>query len=832
LRVVVTASISAEPAGRGWMHVFASVLAGLVLLPGALATPVSLGPATAAARLANGARLTLAGGGTLTVEFLDGGIAHVKAAPPGVASLATGATLSVPPPSQPLTFFEDAASVYLVQGPLAAVVVKNPLQVVLLRADGTVLSADVPDGVKWDPGTGMIAAQKFARAGERYFGMGLVGGPLDRRGRQLWMRNTDSAGWSEGTNPLYSSTPYFVGHADGRSYGLFLDSPSIAFFDFDSAGSGVFSMAAFAGALNYFVLAGPGPADVTRAFGKLTGNTPLPPHWALGYWQSRFGYRSADEILALAREFRARRIPCDGFFLDLDYMDRLQLFSWSPDGFPDPAAFNSEMEALGFKRVLTVEPLLTVFDRLWPFFRRSNFFLREPGGEPVITDIFLGEVSWIDFTRPAVRDFFRAQLAAFVAGGGGVSGLWADLNEPAANAMPQAIYDFGGAPRSDLAARNVFALHETAVFAQALAEARPGLRTFVLSRSGFPGIQRNAANWSGDSLATFEALRAAVQVSVSMGLSGQNLFGHDVGGFIGSPNAELFLRWLQFGAATPFLRNHANFGTEPREPWRFGDAVTAAARSTIEWRYRLMPYLYGLFADAERDGAPVLSPTYFHFPSDPATHAQNGEFMLGPALLVAPVVTEGTTVRALHLPAGASWIDYYTDAAYSGGQPVEVAAPVERLPVLVRAGSIVPMGPVRQHAADTGAEYLLLDVFAGGEGAGSRFTLHEDDGVTTAYRNGRHRRTPLAWSETAADALLAIGPASGTYTQPVRPWWVQVRGWSRVPRSVTADGVALPPVADPQTLGDGGGWGYDQAARRLVIRLPGSGPAGAVHIER
>ncbi|TAK77416.1 MAG: DUF5110 domain-containing protein [Aquabacterium sp.] len=813
------------------------LLAAVLLLAAgaAQAAFVALGPAQSVAQRPNGAQFSLSGGGTLLVEFLDGGIAHVHAVPPGVTPLPTGATLAQTAATGTLTFFDSGDTVYLIQGPLAAVIKKNPLQVTIARADGSVLSADLPGGLWWDNASGTIVALKAAASGERFLGMGLAGGTLDKRGRLLWMKNTDAAAWTSQSNPLYTSTPYWLGQRDGRHYGFFLDNPAAAVFDFDSAGnggSGQVTIAAFAGTLDYYVLAGPLPADVTRAFGKLTGNTPRPPRWALGYWQSRFGYKSAAEILSLAQTFRQLQIPCDGFFLDLDYMDRWQALSWDPSAFPDPAGFSAQMDQLGFQRVPIVEPLLSRFDRLWPWFQAQDYLLKDAAGQPVITNIFLGDVSWIDFTKTTARDFFTAQLAGFVAGSG-VSGIWADLNEPAANSMPHAIYDFDGKPRYDVAARNVFALHETAAFNQALQLARPGYRPFILSRSGFAGVQRHAANWSGDAATSFDALKTSVEMSVSMGLSGQNLFGHDIGGFLGSPSAELFLRWLQFASATPFMRNHANFDTQPREPWRFGDTVSWAARKQIEWRYRLMPYFYSLYAKAESDGVPVLAPTLFHFPADTATATQNGEFMLGASLLLAPVVTEGATTRALRLPAGSAWYDTHTDTRYAGGQTVTVDAPLDRLPTFARAGSIVPMGPVRQYAAQASSdEHLMLDIFADGAGTTGAFTLVEDDGLTLAYRNGQQRSTPLAWSETASAATLGIGPATGSYPAVTRPWWLQVRGWNAAPKAVVADGTTLAQLTNPQAFGPAGGWLYDSTTKRIVIRLPGSQPAASVRIDR
>lgn len=788
-----------------------------------------LGPVIAASALANGAHLDLASGGEARLAFLAYGIVQVEIIPPGSGTLPTGAVIMNTPADGQAEFFQDSDAVFVRQAGLSAIIRKNPLQVVLMRADGSVITADLPGGAQYDASTGTIVTLKHARPDERYFGMGLAGGTLDRRGRSMLMRNTDQAAYDEFTNPLYSSTPFFYGHSSGATYGLYFDNPTIAVFDFAAATDDVLSIAAVGGTLSYYIMAGPTPAAVAASFKELTGATAMPPRWALGYQQAHFGYASANEVLALAREFRSRAIPCDSFFLDLDYTDRLFTMTWNPATWPDPAAFNAEMESLGFKRVNILEPLMTVYDPRWAPAAANRWLVNGPSGDPLVINIWMGDVSFVDFTKPAARVFFKDALKTFLASG--VSGLWADLNEPAANQMPYAVFDFEGRPRYEFASRNVYALWEAATLHDALLEAQPTLRPFIISRSGFPGIQRYAATWSGDTYSTWDSLRVQVQIANAMGLSGQNLFGADVGGFLGAPDAELFLRWLQFGSATPFMRNHSMNTSPLREPWRFGEPYTSAAKSIIEWRYRIMPYLYGLFAAADSRGAPVLAPTFFHFPKDDLTHAPSGEFMLGPSLLIAPVVTRGATMRSLYLPAGARWINYYTDAEYQGGQNVTVAAPIHQMPVLVRAGSIVPMGPVRQYASQVVSdEYLLLDIFAGADGS---FVIRDDDGATSAYRGGAFRDTALEWTETPVAAQLSTSTIAGSQPAPVRPWWLQIRAWGATPPAqILADDAVLTRAIDPVMLGDAGGWAYDEITRRLTIRVPGRQSAQTIRIER
>jgi alpha-glucosidase len=811
-----------------WRLWAAMSVATLLWAATAVAAPAPLGPVSTTQLRADGADLEMADGARLAVHFLARDIVRLEAVPAGVRRLPTGAVVLSTPAAGTVTASNEPDRLILTQGAVSVIVNKAPLQVVVLRANGSVIAASLPGGLQHDPVTGTVVASMFARGGERYFGMGLAGGPLDRRGRLMTMRNADRAAYGEFTNPLYSSTPFFHGHLAGASYGLFFDNPTVAEFDFASRNGSILNIAAVGGTLNFYVMAGPTPAAVASAFAALTGSTPVPPRWAIGYQQAHFGYASAAQVLSLAREFRSRAIPADAFYLDLDYTDRLFTMSWNPVGWPDPVGFNAEMESLGFKRVNILEPLVTVFDPLWPWLSGNRWLATEPSGNAYIANIWMGDVSFIDFTKQGARDFFKSALKTFVSTG--VSGIWADLNEPAANELPYAIFDFDGQPRYESATRNIYALWNVATVRDALLEAQPGLRPFIVSRSGFAGIQRYGANWSGDTDSTWDSLRVQVQIANSMGLSGQNFFGADVGGFLGAPDAELFVRWLQFGAATPYMRNHSMNTSPLREPWRYGEPYTSVARSVIEWRYRLMPYLYGLFVAAEAQGAPVLAPTYFHFPGDEQTHGPSGEFMLGDALMVAPVVERGAATRRLYLPAGSAWYDYHTDQRHAGGQQLTVAAPLQQLPMFARAGSILPMGPVRQFANQPVAdESLVLDIFPGANG---RFVMRDDDGATTAYLNGAHRDTELRWTETSTSAQLDTRVVGGQDAPLPRAWWLQVRAWPAAPLRVLADGNVLASAAQPAAIGNAGGWAYDAANRRLIVRMPGQVPAQTVRIER
>lgn len=756
-------------------------------------------------------------GAVARITMLHTDVVHIRINPAGTLSTWAHPAIDprglTPPGAQ---IFNTTEAVYLISPDMQVVVLKAPFRIVILRPDNSVLLADAPLAVGIDTTTGAIFNQKLAPTAEHYFGFGMRGGPISRRGRTFLMFNTDSFGYGELDDPLYISIPFYYGMHQGRAYGVLVDSPAAPFFNVDAAATGLLIFGASAGELSYYVLAGPEPARVAHAYAKLTGFTPLPPKWALGYQQSRYGYKSQTEMLTLATTFRARRIPCDALYFDLDYTDNLRLFSWHPTNFPDPVRMNAQLEAAGFKRVNIIDPMVLGNDPLWSGLAEAGYFLLNRAGEPVINTIFTGDVSWIDFTKSALRSWYKEVLKVFLSTG--VSAIWNDLNEPAQNVMPEAIYDFDGEQRTDLQARNLYALKEVSLSAETLKELRPNERPWILSRSGYPGIQRYAANWSGDTLSSFESLRVSVQISVSMGLSGQNFFGHDIGGFYGSPSAELFLRWLQFASYTPLFRNHAVHVAAPREPWQFGAPYTEMIKQIIEQRYRLLPYTYSLFERAARDASPVLAPTVYYFPADARTYRQDTEFMWGPYLLVAPVVTEGATRRSLYLPSGSNWRDYYTDQLYAGGQEVSVSAPLQSIPVFVRAGAIIPSGPVMQYVTEPVAPQRTVDLYPGPAGS---FTLYEDDGESLAYTTGDHLYTRLSQIQRLGVRRFSIQRVAGQWQPPAQPWWLRFHAVSTMPMTVTLNGEALARTPTQTRLQSvSRGWFYNAAKATVVVKFP------------
>ncbi len=599
------------------------------------------------------------------------------------------------------------------------------------------------------------------RPEERLYGLGERAAPLDRRGRIYRMWNRDPGGrYGPGADPLYLGVPLWLSlHAQG-AYLVFYENPFEATFDLGATEPDAARVAFAGGALRYYLVHGP-PARAIDRYTALTGRPPLPPRWALGFHQSRWGYRSADEVRAVVRGFQAHDLPLHAIHLDIDYMDNYRVFTVDRERFPDLPGLLQELEAQGIRTVLILDPGVKS-DPEDPVYREGEArgaFCRLPDGRIYRGLVWPGWCAFPDFTDPEVRAWWGAHSRALVEMG--AAGLWLDMNEPTIftawgeptppRTVLHAMEGRGGDHRE---AHNLYGLLMSRAAWEALRRGRPDRRPFLLTRSGWAGVQRYAWGWTGDTESTWAALRQTLATVIGLGLSGIPYTGPDIGGFSGAPSAELFIRWFQMAAFMPLFRNHAAKGTPRREPWAFGEPTLSIAREFLRLRVRLMPYLYTLAWEAAQTGAPLVRPLFWPDGSDPDLWGIEDAFQLGPALLVAPILEEGVRARTVFLPAG-EWYDFWSDRRFTGPGRVEVEAPLERIPVFVRAGSVLPM-------AEDGLTLHLYAASAGeGEGvlyqdAGDGFGPHrvdrfrvEREGKGLRVRWVREGDFPWPWSTFA-----------------------------------------------------------------------------------
>jgi alpha-glucosidase len=694
---------------------------------------------------------------------------------------------------------------------------------------------------------GAARADLAAPPGARYFGFGEKAGGLDKRGEVLVMRNRDTAGRHDG-DPLYVAIPFALelrppgggppgARAGALATGLLLDASAPSRLDVAAGEPERLRLEVLAGGLDLTVFPGPTPADVLRRYTARVGRSPLPPVWALGYHQSRWSYRSEGELRRVARELRRRRLPADALHLDIDHMDGFRVFTWHPRRFPEPRRLLEELRAQGFRVVAIVDPGVKV-DGAWSVYRdglERDVFCRREDGSPFTLRVWPGAAALPDFNRPEVRAWWGEQHRPLLEAG--VAGIWNDMNEPAGwsrdlrlgrAVLPIRGQDLRAVVQTDPArpkervphehVRNLYGHQECRATRGALEAFGGGRRPFVLTRSGCAGTGRFAAVWTGDNHSRWRHLRLSLPMLMNLSLSGVPFCGADIGGFAGRPGRELFARWIQLGALYPFARGHSWLFTR-QEPWRFGRRVEAIARAALELRMRLLPYLYALFREAEESGAPVWRPLGYEFPDDPVAPAIEDQVLLGPSLLVAPVLERGARTRRLYLPEGA-WYAFDDDARYVGPRWVELAAPLERLPLLARGGALLPTRSPVQHAGEPPAEPLVLEVFPGADG---RFDVVEDDGESDAYRRGQVARTRLVLRDRAAQRLrLELGAREGPF--PVAPRTVRICVHAcPPPRAVWLDASRLPPGR--------GVPGFVAEEGRVQLRLPDDGRAHAIELE-
>jgi len=589
-----------------------------------------------------------------------------------------------------------------------------------------------------------------APPGEAYLGFGEKVGPLDKRGMHFTFWNTDVMPHHPDTDPLYQSIPFFVGLRDGVAWGMFLDETWRAEVDVALADGGELAWESWGPELDCYLITGPRPADVVRRYTTLTGRMPLPPLWSLGAQQSRWGYENAQDVRAVIRGYRARDLPLDCVYLDIDYMDTYKVWTWDGTRFPDPAALVRDAAAEGVRLVPIIDPALKQ-EAGWSVYeeaRKRDYLVRYDRGDVLVGEVWPRPAVFPDLTREEVQRWWGGLHRDFVALG--VAGFWNDMNEPScfavqpdmgiftiANERSEGVgtiegktlpYDARHGDKRHLEVHNVYAMGMAKGAWEALREMRPEARPFLLTRAGSAGIQRYAAVWTGDNSSHWTQLETSIPMLVGLGMSGVPFTGVDIPGFIGMPSGELLVRWMQMGTFYPLMRNHAGKGTQPQEPWRFGEPYLSLARAALKRRYRLLPTLYTLMHEASQTGLPPLRPLVMHAPGDREAVTAFDQFLFGPDLLVAPVVRPGHTKRLAYLPEG-MWLEWpgldHPGAIHEGGRHVIAQGPLDTVPLWLRAGGAVTLTRPAKHTTTANWDPLEWHLHAAPEVHGR---LYEDMG--------------------------------------------------------------------------------------------------------
>jgi alpha-D-xyloside xylohydrolase len=617
-----------------------------------------------------------------------------------------------------------------------------------------------------DPRFYQVGASFASPDDEHYYGLGQnQEGFLDHRGHRVdcWHNYLATGGPSV-------CVPFMV---TNYGYGIIWDNPSKTVIE-PGFNEQTRWTSEVGDRVSFFLLAGRTFDEIYSGYQLLTGATPLLPKAAYGYIQCKQRYASQDEVLSVARGYRERHLPADILVVDWFYYTKMGEMDFAPDKWPDPAAMNRELHKMGFQTMISVWPRFTKDSRFYDLLLKNGWFEHLADATPTDGLPYDRAGSDIDTTNPDAARWYWETIRNNIISKG-FDAIWADETEP--DLPPNGSY-FSIGPGTEF--YNVYPLFHTAsIYTGFLRDIHN--RALVLSRDAYLGAQRNGTMfWSSDISPTWDTLKRQIPTGLGFTASGIAYWTQDIGGWQYLPSEhhparpplldpsdarenvggyddypELYTRWFEYAAFLPIFRAHGS--RLYNEVWSYGKQAEPILERYLRLRYQLLPYIYSLAHSTYQTGAPYMRALFMDFPSDPKVADIRDEYMFGPAFLVAPVTEQGATSREVYLPAGADWYNFWTNERIHGGQSIQVDAPIETLPLFVRAGSILPLGSAIENTVEA-QKIAKLRVYPGADAA---FTLYDDDGKTYAYEKGDSQNTRLRWND-ASRKLIQEGTASGT----------------------------------------------------------------------
>ncbi len=656
----------------------------------------------------------------------------------------------------------------------------------LVDSDGNPLLTSVPERPIGLCGSSYMCC--FAHhESHRYYGMGekLLGLELTGVKTRFW--NTDAFAdfdWDAilagKVDPYYVSIPYIIIRTPHGWVGLLLNNPYPTFAATAAhlaeieghaveEGAGACKsvlLGAEDGDLDLFLLAAPSLDQLTRLLQQLVGPTPLPPLWALGYHQCRWGYRSAEQLRNLQSEFSKHEIPVSAFWLDIDYMNGFRVFTFNKDFFPSPSQDLATLMQNGQKVVPILDPGVKrdpQFD-IYQDGCQRDVFCQNPEGNPYVGIVWPGETVFPDFSLPEGREWWADLVCRFAQLG--VEGAWLDMNDPSAGPvnLQDMLFQHGREPHGSF--HNQYALGMARATRAGLLKARPNHRPFLLTRSNFISGARYAAVWTGDNASNYTYLRLSIPTSLNLALSGIPFNGADIGGFMEGCTDALLRDWTKTAFLFPFCRNHAEFRSPPQEPYARDAHTLGVCRDFIQSRYKLLPYLYQLFVAQEQSGAAILRPLFYDFDTSPGQDLDriDDQFLVGPSILQAPILYEGATARDILLPGPAHWYSLLDGQWHHGGVgEKDVTVPETTTPLYFRAGSIIPMRPGIARNHHTALNEIELHIFLCQEYTTAQSDYVADDGETFGYENGQRSRLQIQARLDQNTLLLSVRQREAGY---------------------------------------------------------------------
>lgn len=623
----------------------------------------------------------------------------------------------------------------------------------LLKAEGHDVSAH---GTKDYP----VSVCKRMAKEACFYGLGDKTGFLNKRGYDYENWNSDiPQAHTDDYKALYKSIPFMIVKDSENVYGLFFDNTFKSYMDMCKESDEYFAYAADGGNLDYYFMGGKTIKEVISNYTYLTGRTPLPKLWTLGYMQCRWGYECGEDIESVAMNFRKNRIPCDSVQYDIDYMEGFRVFTFDEENYGKKGElFKKLKDNEGFKPVVIIDPGVKVDKGYFMYDEghANNYFAKDPETkEDYINEVWPGDAVYPDFGNKAVRDWWGTHIRDLAEWG--VEGIWNDMNEPASfrGELPKdVIFTDEGREITHSEMHNVYGHYMGKATYEGFKKAT-GERPFVITRACYAGTQKYSTIWTGDNQSLWAHLQMMIPQLCNLGMSGYAIAGVDIGGFGADTTKELLARWIEAAFMSTFFRNHCAKGNINQEPWLFGDEIMDIYRKYVELHYQFIPYIYDLLKETENTGIAPMRPLVLEYENDETTFNLNSEYMVGPSMLIAPVTEPGVSKKMVYLPEG-EWYDYFTHEKHTGKQWILKDAPLDTCPIYIKAGSIIPMYEVMQYVGEKPYDTLKLLKTPGY----AEYTHYQDNGTDFKYHDGEYNLYKFSGDEEVSTEIMHSG-----YTQ-------------------------------------------------------------------
>lgn len=678
-------------------------------------------------------------------------------------------------------------------------------------------------------------AYKVLRKDEQFFGLGEKTGPLNRRGREYKMWNSDKPCYSTTEDPLYKSIPFFM---SSYRYGIFLDNTYKTEFKFGTESDEYYSFEAPNGEFVYYFIFGKDYKEIQEQYIALTGKPIMPPKWALGFSQCRGLYTKESQALEIAAEFRKRQIPCDIIYQDIGWTQGLQDFNWRKGNYTNPKAMLSKLKEQGFKMILSQDPVISQATKeQWKEADKLGYLVKDvrTGKSYDMPWPWGGNCGVVDFTLPEVADWWGAQQQKPI--DDGASGFWTDMGEPAwSNEEDLDRLNMQHHLGMHDEIHNVYGLTWDRVVKEQFEKRNPNKRVFQMTRAAYAGLQRYTFGWTGDSgngndvLEGWGQLQNQVAIGISAGLGGIPFWTTDISGYCGDITdypamAELYTRWMQFGVFNPLSRAHHE-GDNAAEPWMFGDVAEKNSKAAIELKYQLFPYLYTYSRIAHDKGLPITRGLFMEYPNDEEAIKTEDQFLFGAEILVAPVLKKGERVKRVYLPEG-EWIDFNDKkTVYLGGQRIAYRAPLSVIPIFVKKGSIVPQMPVMQYIHEQKDYPLFVHIFPNYEDESATFELYEDQGENLDYLKDVYSKTKFSCTTLNDGYTSEIIANDKGFKQSEKRNIILKYHIDNKPTSVSVDGKAIKAVEEQSIISklntefSSIEWSWNDTTKECWVKVP------------